>query len=132
MFLSNPRKSFLLALLGVTFFLACGSSQSNDNRPISLPLEPKSGFPFSTKEPKVYQGDFVLSNGYFEEKWFIARKIDKSRIDFLPGTDRWRIEIKADKVYSVWPKKRIYVEATGGDVPAGDPTAVDILSLIHI
>lgn len=110
MFLSNLRKSFLVAVFCVVFFQACGSSQNTTNKDISLTGETGSPFPFPTKEPEVYQGDFVVSVNNQEDHYFIARKGDKSRIDYFPNTEKWRIEIRTDKSYSLTPPDKVYVE----------------------
>ena len=127
MFLSNPRKFFLIAGFLALILQACGSSAGNENKPVFLTVEKKSEFPFSTKEPEVYQGDFVVGNGNWEEKWFIARKGEKFRIDFRLGTDSMWTEIKSDKIYSVSQTRRIYAEVSGGEFPQNDSTALNFL-----
>lgn len=125
MFLSNPRKSFLLALFCVILFLACGSSQSNENRPVSLTLETKSGFPFSTKEPDVYQGDFVI-DGNMENRRSIAQKNGKRRIDFFWQNEPTVSVLTTDKSYSIDHRKRLYAIDEDGasqenDLALSDP-----------
>lgn len=109
MFLSNPRPFFLLTISCVIFLQACGSSQGNENKPVSLTVETKSGFPFSTKEPEVYQGDFFQSDGTGESHCFIVRKGNKWRYDrFRDGP--WRTEIMNETLYTLDHERRIYKE----------------------
>ena len=121
MFLSNPRKSFLLIAFCVTFLQACGSSQTNDNKAVLQIPETKSEFPFSTKEPEVYQGDFVVGDGKTEKKWHVARKGDKWRIDFFAGGDNARTSLKSDALYAIDHRQKMYVvrPAAGGTTDSG-------------
>ena len=123
MFLSNPRQSFLLIAVCVALLQACGSSQTKENKDISLTGETGHEFPFSTKEPEVYQGDFVVSENNKEEHYFIVRKGDKSRIDYFPNTEKWRIEIRNDKSCLLTPSSKVYVEI----VEAGSRSPIDSL-----
>lgn len=110
MFLSTERKSFLLIALCSFFLQACGSSQTNEKKDISLIGDTKSEFPFSTKEPEVYQGDFVASNGKDEDHIFVARNGDKWRYDTFHGAERGMSEIKSDKLYYIDHWKKTYWE----------------------
>ena len=128
MFLSNPRKFFLLTLFCVTFFQACGSSSSNVNSPVSLTGDSKSEFPFSTKEPEVYQGDLVMSNGGAEDRWFAARKGAKWRYDLFRGPERWMSQLRSDKLYFVDHQKKVYWEMPEHGSSASDPGYFDSLT----
>jgi hypothetical protein len=108
MFLSNLRKSFLLALMYVTFLQACGSSSNNENRPISLNDDATNLFPFPTREPEVYQGDFVVGNGINEERYFVARKGDRWRFDVMQNNVPRMTQLCADRVYLIDHTKRTY------------------------
>ena len=89
MFLSNPRKSFGLFLLSAITFQACGSPQANQNTGILLAAESTSEFPFSTREPEIYQAKVVITVEGVEQRYFIARKAERWRLDVC-GFD-WRI-----------------------------------------
>src|SRR5258706_6100591 len=99
MFLSNPRKSFLLITICLTFLQACGSPPVNENKVVSLDDASGRRFPFPTKEPQGYQGDFLVGNGISEEQFFVARKGDK-----------WRVSIKLNKapLTSQPPSHKVY------------------------
>jgi len=124
MFLSNPRKSFLFIAVCVAILQACGGSQTVENKDISLTGDTKSEFPFSTKEPEVYQGDFVVSNGVNEEHYFVARKGDKWRYDVFRGAERSMSQIRSDKLYSVDHLKKTCWEISGQGPAASN--AVDM------
>ena len=121
MFLSNPRKFFLLAGFCALIFQGCGSSPKVDNKEVSLTTESKNKFPFSTKEPENYQSDVVMNNGYTEDRWFVARKGNKWRYDVFRGADRRMSQLRSDKLYFVDYQKQVYWEMPEQRYPTGDP-----------
>lgn len=120
MFLSNPRKYFLLIGFFALILQSCGSSQTSDSNGVSLTAESKSKFPFSTREPDVFQGDLVMTNGKTQDHWFVARKGEKWRHDIFRGTERWISQIRSDKLYSVDHSKKVYWEMSGQGNSSGD------------
>lgn len=120
MFLSTKRKSFLLIAFCLTVLQACGSSQTAENKEVSLGVEAKSKFPFLAKEPEIYQGDLIMSNGKSEDRWFVARKGDKWRYDVFRGAELWS-QIRSDKLYYVDHRKKVYWEMSSHDNSNGDP-----------
>ncbi len=117
MFLSTERKSFLLIAFCSFFLQACSSSQTNEKKDISLTVDTKSEFPFSTREPEVYQGDFVV-NGKAENRSFMARKGQKWRVDFFKNNEPSMAHLNADQLYVIDHKKKLYAVNDGGD-PSG-------------
>ncbi len=113
MFLSNSRKFFLLVSICAVIFQSCGSSQTGENKDVSLATESKNKFPFSTREPDVFQGDLIMSSGKTEDHWFVARKGDKWRYDIFRGAERWISQIRSDKLYTVDHSKKVYWEMPG-------------------
>lgn len=73
MFSSNPLKIFLV--LAALFCSSCQVWQSaeNANTEAFVAEEIKTGIPFSTKEPEVFQAEIVVSTGGAEKKFFTAR-----------------------------------------------------------
>ena len=128
MFLSNQLNFFFVAGLCVLILQGCGSSQTAENKDISLVTESKSEFPFSTKEPAVYQCDFVISNGKDEDRWFAARKGDKWRYDLFHGPERWMSQLRTDKLYLVDYQKKVYSEIPERGNAASDPGYFDSLT----
>ena len=119
MFLSNPGKYFLFIAIFALFLQACGSAPDNENKAVVVPVETKGEFPFSTKEPEIYQGDLVVTGGV-ESRWFVARKGEKSRFDTFAGNTLTYSQIKSDKVYYIDHQKKTYAimnELTGS--PSG-------------
>lgn len=120
MFLSNPCQSFLVFAVCLLFLQACGGSQPKENKDISLTGETGREFPFSTKEPEVYQGDLVTISGDVQDHYFVARKGDKWRYDVFRGAERSMSQIRADKLYGVDHQKKTYWE-----IPQQSPAASD-------
>ncbi len=115
MFLSNPHKSFLLAIAFVTLFQACGPSQTNEKKGVSSRDETAKRSPFPTKEPQVYQGDFVAGNGSDEGKYFIARKGDKWRFDEQVDGAPSLSQLRSGRVYFIDHAKKTYTLAPYAD-----------------
>ena len=128
MFLSNPYKSFLLAGFIALFFQGCGSSQGNENRPVAINVEKKSEFPFSTKEPEVYQVDFVVANDNHEEKWFIARKGQNWKLDIFQDDTQTFTEMSTDKLYAINHGQKIYAVMSENGTTEMNPLVSDIKS----
>lgn len=108
MFLSNPRLFLLVTLFCVAFFEGCGSAQPSANKDISLTGETGNEFPFSTREPEIYQGEFVVITGKNEDRSFLARKGDRWRMDIFRGGERWLTQLKTDKLYAIDHAKKTY------------------------
>lgn len=121
MFLSNPRKYFLLIGFCALIFQGCGSSQTSTNKEVVFTNEAKSKFPFSTKEPETFQADLVMTSGKDEDHWFVARKADKWRYDILRGGERWISQLRSDKLYYIDHPKKVFWEMPGSSNPGGDP-----------
>ena len=121
MFLSNPRKSFLTVALCAVLLQACGGSQPKENKDISLTGGTKSEFPFSTKEPEVYEGDLMVGSGDVQDRYFVARKGDRWRCDVFRGADLSMSQIHLDKMYVIDHQKKTYWET-----PASGPAADNV------
>ncbi len=115
MFLSNPRYFLFCACLLAFLFQGCGSGAANSAVTNTAGLEPKGEFPFSTTEPNIYRGEFVVSAGGIEDKWFIARNGDRRRFDILKDGKPSISQIRSDALYYVDHVKKIYAvrPATG-------------------
>ena len=121
MFLSNPRKILLLIGIFAGLIQACGGSQTDQVKPTSPAAEVVREFPFSTKEPEVYQADLVLNDGVAETRYFVARKGERWRFDIFRGTERWMSEIRSDKFYKVDHRRKIY---TADNVESGSASTM--------
>ena len=108
MFLSNPVKYFLFVCFFALSLQACGSSQSNVNAPVDLNLPATGEFPFSTKEPEIYQAVLFVESGAFRDKWFVARKNAVWRIDFFDNGEQTRTQINTDAIYQIDHKRKVY------------------------
>jgi hypothetical protein len=92
----------------MAFLQACSSPPGNENKPVPLTGESAKQFPFPTKEPEVYQGDFVVGNGDGEEQYFVARKGDKWRFDVMRNNAPWTTQLRTDKLYFIDHTKKTY------------------------
>jgi len=126
MFLSNPRKFFLLASSFALILQACGSSPRSENKPAFIPVETKSETPFSIREPEVYQGDLVVIRGGTETRRFVARRGNSWRLDTFRGTERLITELKTDRLYYIDHQRKVYAPAPQSAIVA--PPATNFFS----
>ncbi|HRI04560.1 MAG TPA: hypothetical protein PLL77_12520 [Pyrinomonadaceae bacterium] len=110
MFLSNLPRIFLLVIALTLVIQACGSSQPNENKEISLTGESSSEFPFAVKEPETYQADVIVTAGGIETRWSVARNTDKWRYDIYVGTAMTVSQIRGDKLYYIDHRKKTFWE----------------------
>jgi hypothetical protein len=109
MILSKLRLSLLSVFASALMFQACGAPPNNQNNPANAqPPEAKSAFPFSTKEPEIYQADFFAGSSEYQNHWFVAKKGDRWRIDFFKNNALEWSELKTDKLYLVDHTRKIY------------------------
>lgn len=108
MFLSNPRNFLLVVFLFSNIFQGCGSGAANNAGTNAAGIEKKSEFPFSTAEPNIYQGEFVVTAAGTEDKWFIARNGERRRFDILKDGKPFISQIKSDALYFVDHAKKAY------------------------
>src|ERR1035437_936760 len=128
MFLSNRRKIWLLSCFCVLIFEGCGSSGGDGNGNVQPNTETKGPFPFSTREPGVYQGDFVITSGGPEDHCFVARKGEIWRIDYFTAGENDRSEIKTDQLYDVDRRRKIYAIMAGPTENHFDDAAKDLFT----
>ncbi len=124
MHLSNPIKYFLLVCHFAFSLQACGSGQSNENRPARVPPATMSEFPFPTDEPDVYQANLVVESGGVGDKWFVARRQGKRRIDFFETGELSRTRIDSDFIYLVDHRRKIFTRDPGNADPADGLTDI--------
>lgn len=122
MLLSNPFKYFLLVCFIALSLQACGSSQSNENRPANIIVPTTGEFPFSTKEPEIYQAELTVDSGAFRDKWVVARKKASWRIDFFDNGEPSRTQLNSDAVYLIDHKRKIFTTNAGTGDPVNELT----------
>lgn len=110
MILSNLPRILLLVVAFTLVMQGCGSSQTNENKEVSLTGESSSEYPFSTKEPEVYQADVVVTAGGTETRWTVARNGEKWRTDIYAGADMIVSLLRSDKLYNVDHRKKTFWE----------------------
>lgn len=110
MFLSNPAKFFLASILLLFVLAGCRLWQNNQNTGVPPIAETKDEFPFSTKEPEIFQAEIIVTSGETERKTFIARNGERRRIDYNFGQENQHSVLQTDKEYVVSNRKKIYAE----------------------
>lgn len=119
MFLSNPRKSFGLLLICAITLQGCGSSQTNENTEITLEADVESRFSFPTREPEVYQAEVMLASGANADRWFVARRGDKWRLDIFRGDEKVTTRLRNGGLFTINHEKRTYTVTIEGSGPGG-------------
>ncbi len=93
------------------------SSNTETPKPFT-PEEIKNDIPFSTKEPKVFQAEIVITANGTENKKFIARSGNSRRFDYNFGAKNQVSVIQTDKIFTILKDKKIYTETVlSSDVP---------------
>ena len=110
MFLSTPAKIFHATCFLSIVFAGCGLWRGNENSQITFASPPKSEFPFSIREPEVFQTELVIRTGETERRMLIARNGNLRRIDFDLGTDNHRAVLITDKEYLLFFKRMVFEE----------------------
>jgi hypothetical protein len=128
MLLSNPVRLFVLVIVFMPVFQACGWWQKGQSEPAPLISETKTNLPFLAKEPEVFQAEFIRSDGVRESRSFYARKGAKWRFDWsVNGEIRYSM-IQADSLYTVRHDKKLYEEASAGEYSNAAPDFVNDLT----
>jgi hypothetical protein len=128
MFLSN-RLAALLILLLVCSGLSCSWTSGTTPNNASQAIEPpKSGIPFETKEPEIFQADLITRTAGNESRVRYARKGANWRIDTFEGDTPSRSMIGGDKRLHLDHRSRTYSEAPSGGGPTDRPTYVNDLT----
>ena len=106
MFLSTPVKIFGAALLLPMILAGCSFWRNNDNTASFAAPQKKSEFPFSTREPEVFQAEILIRTGDIERRMRIARDGEKRRIDYDVESDAHRAVIVSDREYVIDFKRK--------------------------
>jgi hypothetical protein len=122
MFSFDFIKIYVFLALVLLLFPSCRYGQKIEGETsASTPFaveELKNKIPFSTKEPEIFQTEIVVSANGQERVYFVARNGENLRFDYN-FTDKNRVSIlQTDKNYLIFPDKKIYAEAAGGEIPA--------------
>jgi hypothetical protein len=83
--LSNLVKVAMLTCIAMLAVSCGGGTEPAANQPPTVNPAAAPEFPFSVKEPEVYQGDFVVESAGGNQRWFAARKGPSWRIDTFSG-----------------------------------------------
>lgn len=128
MYLSNLAGPLSCVLSILLLFQACSLWPSDSPNANAAIAEPSSELPFSTKEPEIFQADFVRSVGGLETRSFYARKGNRWRFDTFTGGTPSRSIISGDKLSYVDHASRSYAETPTGAFPAPVPDFISDLT----
>jgi hypothetical protein len=133
MILSNPVKSFLLALVSLTLCFGCRFWQNAENTNTSPGgesfAEDKSDLPFQTREPVVYQAEIVVTAHGTQRVTFTARNGAKRRYEYDFGEKTASVWLQTDKSYLMSPDKKIYAEQVSAEGSQEMSALVDSLTV---
>jgi hypothetical protein len=128
MFLSKSQQTLLFAAIFALLLQGCGSYAPTLNKDTPR-AGPRSGSaPFPTREPTVFQGDLIVSNGTTEERYFVARKDDKWRFDTYRDGATALTQLRSDKVYTIDHAKKAYAVEAYADLKDFDTGYFNALS----
>ena len=130
MFLSNRLASVSTLFIFCAMAAGCswfgGSEKAASASPVIQP--PKSEIPFETKEPEIFQADFITSAGGVEAKTHYARKGANWRFDTFDKEKPGRSIISTDKQTHIDHRSKSYSEPPSGGGPADRPAFVNDLT----
>ncbi|MEP6946858.1 MAG: hypothetical protein ABJA02_13135 [Acidobacteriota bacterium] len=114
--LSNISKYFLVLTLSAATFSACGGVNSGNNSaaPAVASDAPKTEPPYQNAEPEAYEAQIAQIRASGTEKYFIARKGDKWRVDNAYGDPSQITTIHSDNNYVLSPGTKTYAEFETG------------------
>lgn len=113
MFLSNRPTRFTLCTIIAFFAWSCGSGPAGDNS--DLPAGPVSQYPFSTREPEIFQANITITSNGAEKRWFMARSGARWRLDIFADGKASLTQITAGKVFLIDHGRKIYTEEPQGN-----------------
>ena len=128
MFLSKPSRTLLFPAVFALLVQGCGSPATNSKKDSATPSVRTGNKPFPTKEPTVFQGDLIVSNGTNEERYFVARDNDNWRFDTYRDGSPSLTQLRSDKVYTIDHAKEAYAVETYADLKDFDTGYFNALS----
>lgn len=126
MFLSNPAKSFLAIFVILLAAAGCGWLRTGNDTSVPVIPEPKSKFPFKTREPEQFQCEITQTAGGSVRRTRLARKGDWRRIDFDFGEANQRSVMRTDKEYLIDHARRTYSEKVSVAGNTVEPVYTDL------
>ena len=129
MSLSKPAIAYLACLLLLPFLQNCGGRQNGNYQGNAVPNESNREFPFSTKEPDEFQGDFVRTTANHSEHSFYARKGSNWRYDIFEGDTPLISVIHNGKRLSLLHKAAVFAEYPESDSDDAPPNFVSDLTI---
>jgi len=131
MFLSNRLAEVTASLLLISSVAGCGwlGGGERPDDPPPVISHPKSVIPFETREPAVYQADYVTSADGVESTVHFARSGGKWRFDTFSAGMPSRTIVRTDKTIYVDHVSRTFAEAPSGILSADRPQFLSDLTV---
>jgi hypothetical protein len=116
--LSNLWPPVLFFALLAPWLHGCGGTQTVEKTAFPATPQESKRFPFSLREPDVFQADVIVISMGEETRYFVARKGTNSRLDFFRDGKLVTTELGTDAVYSIDHAAKTYeVAQTGSSSP---------------
>jgi hypothetical protein len=112
--LSNIAKYFIVTAACVLLLQACGSTKPADQSIIPPEDAARTEPPFQNAEPENYQAEVWQISPAGTEKFLIARKGDKWRVDNAYSDPKQTVTLHSDKDYVLSIATKTYAEYTTG------------------
>lgn len=128
MLLSKQAIAFLACVLLLPFLQNCGRGQNIPPGNGGQMAETNREFPFSTREPGEFQGDFVRTSMKNSEHSFFARKGGKWRYDIFDGDTAALTVLQIEKTWLLLHKRAVYAQNPEGKSSTVFPDFVNDLT----
>lgn len=126
MLLSTPTRTFAAGavILIMLALFGCGQPAPED---IAAPEPQTTEYPFSVREPEIYQAEIVVSAGGRETRMFVARSGMNRRTDFDLGGPQQTTVLETTAKYLISYRYKIYTAdgPTGGGQSSAKPLLPD-------
>jgi len=112
--LSNQLKYFVVLAIALFMLQACGGNPAANNAGTPAADIPKSEPPYDNKEPDTYSVEVTQTTTAGVERYFIARKGDKWRVDNAYGDASQVTSMRLDKDYVIAASNKTYADYSTG------------------
>jgi hypothetical protein len=128
MFLSNPSKT-CIGFFVLAFVLAGCRWWGEAGLPAPIAAEPKSGMPFSSKEPDTYQAFLITSVAGKEEKRFVAHSGSKWRLDIYDGDVIRSSVVESGERTLIDHRRKVFTKSDGTQAAGAEPEFLQDITL---
>lgn len=98
---------------------ACSGDSAPANASLPMPT-PATHYPFSVAEPLVYSGKVFVTAGETTDEFFVARNVDRSRMDLHVGSANHTARVIGDREIVIFFSAKTYYEVPRGSGDTAD------------